>query len=114
MPEASCVANPLKNLCCVDKIASPRFRNGRHKVSLLGGVELKCLVTLVSQYGDGSAVGKVFGFDLNHAVVAFASGNHHSRILAPPEASRKVPEGDSWENQDRRYRSTYTSTNSFI
>lgn len=65
----------MKNLGCVDYLASPGFRNGRHKFSLLRGVKLKCLVTLVSQYRDGGAFGQVFGFDLNHAVVHFASGD---------------------------------------
>jgi len=69
------VTNLMKNLGCVDNLASPGFRNGRHKVSLLRCVELKCLVTLVRQYGDSGAFGQVFGFDLNHAVVNFASSD---------------------------------------
>lgn len=42
-------ANLLKNLSSVDNLASLNFRNGRHQVSFLSGVERKCLVTLASQ-----------------------------------------------------------------
>ena len=69
------MANLLKNLCCVDNLASLGFRNGRQKISFLRGVECKCLVTLASQYGHGGSIGQVFGLNLNHAIVNFASGD---------------------------------------